>query len=51
MRKIRPNLEWALVNYKDAVEWQERVPTADIQDVKLIKRTYTEEDITPNDQV
>ena len=44
---VRPSLTWIMREYVKMKEWQARVPSAEIKDLKVIKREYTEEDVTP----
>jgi hypothetical protein len=44
---IRPSLTWIMREYVKMKEWQARVPAAEIKDLKVIKREYSEEDVTP----
>jgi hypothetical protein len=46
-RTIRPSLSWVMHDYHKLVAWQMRVPSAEITDIKVTRRDYTEDDITP----
>jgi hypothetical protein len=44
---VRLSLEGIMREYQKTLDWKKRVPACDIQDIRIFKRTYTEEEITP----